>query len=126
MHAGKNTESTSKHPTTMQRTSDRELVVTRTCNGPARLVFEAWTQPELFKRWWAPKSFGMTILSCEMDARTGGSYRLVFGHGDSAPMAFFGKYLEVTPHSRIVWTNDEGAEAGPVTTVTFEERAGTT
>ena len=108
--------------TTVARRSDRELVVTRTIDGPARLVFEAWTRPELFKRWWVPKSMGMTLVSCEMDVRVGGRYRLNFGDG----MDFFGRYLEVTPPSRLVWTNEEGGESGPVTTVTFEERAGKT
>jgi uncharacterized protein YndB with AHSA1/START domain len=108
--------------TTVERTSDRELVVTRTFDAPARLVFAAWTTPELFKRWWVPKSMGMTLRSCEMDVRTGGKYRLGYGDG----MDFFGRYLEVTPHSRIVWTNEEGGEDGSVTTVTFEERGGKT
>jgi uncharacterized protein YndB with AHSA1/START domain len=112
---------------TMERTSDREMVVTRIFNGPARLVFEAWTKPELLKRWWAPKSFGVSFVSCELDARTGGTYRFVFGHPSfEQPMAFFGRYLEVTPPSRLVWTNEEGAEGGAVTTVTFEERGATT
>jgi uncharacterized protein YndB with AHSA1/START domain len=108
--------------TTVQRTSDRELVVTRTFDAPARLVFEAWSRPELFERWWVPKSMGMTLRSCEMDVRTGGTYRLDFGDG----MDFFGTYLEVTPHSRIVWTNEEGGDNGSVTTVTFEEKGGKT
>jgi uncharacterized protein YndB with AHSA1/START domain len=116
-----------KNRTTVERKSDRELVVTRTFDGPARIVFEAWTKPELFKRWWAPKSMGMFLRSCEMDVRTGGTYRLVFGHDASEqPMAFFGKYIEVIPHSRLVWTNDEGGDGGPVTTVTFEEKDGKT
>jgi uncharacterized protein YndB with AHSA1/START domain len=116
-----------KHPTTVERASERELVVTRTVNGPARLVFKAWTQPELFKRWWVPKSFGLSLLSCDMDARTGGTYRLVFSHpAAQEPMAFFGTYQEVTPHSRLVWTNEEGGEGGAVTTVTFEERGAET
>jgi len=109
--------------TTVERTSECELVVTRTVNGPARLVFEAWTKPDLFKQWWAPKSFGLTMLSCEMDVRVGGTYRLVFKHPASGqPMAFFGSYVEVAPPSRLVWTNEEGEEIGAVTTVTFEER----
>ena len=112
-----------KNRTTVERKSERELVVTRTFNGPARIVFEAWTKPELFKRWWAPKSMGMSLLSCEMDVRIGGKYRLEFGHD---AMAFFGTYLEVTPHSCLVWTNEEGGEGGPVTTVTFEEKGGKT
>jgi uncharacterized protein YndB with AHSA1/START domain len=111
-----------KNRTTVERKSERELVLTRTFDGPARIVFEAWTKPDLFKRWWAPKSMGMSLLSCEMDVRVGGKYRLVFGQG----MEFFGRYIEVTPHSRLVWTNDEGGEGGPVTTVTFEERGGKT
>jgi uncharacterized protein YndB with AHSA1/START domain len=116
-----------KNPTTTKRTSDRELVVTRTFNAQARIVFEAWTKPELFKRWWVPKSTGMSLLSCEMDVRVGGTYRLVFRHDAfPEPMAFFGRYLEVTPHSRLVWTNEEGGEDGSVTTVTFEERGAET
>ena len=113
--------------TTAERRSERELVVTRTFNAPARIVFEAWTTPELLKRWWAPKSFGISFLSCEADVRTGGTYRFVFGPpAASKPMEFFGRYIEVTPHSRLVWTNDEGPEGGAVTTVTFEERGGKT
>ena len=111
--------------TGVERKSERELVVTRTVNAPARLVFEAWTKAELFRRWWVPKSYGLTLLSCEMDVRVGGQYRLVFRHEDST-MEFFGTYLEVTPHSRLVWTNEEGGEGGPVTTVTFEEKRGKT
>jgi uncharacterized protein YndB with AHSA1/START domain len=114
-----------KNRTTVERKSERELVVTRTFNGPARMVFEAWTKPELLKRWWAPKSTGMSLLSCEADVRVGGRYRFEFGHGASKPMAFFGRYIEVTPHSRLVWTNDE-SDDGAVTTVTFEEKGGKT
>ena len=110
--------------TTAERKSDREMVVTRTFDAPARLVFDAWTKAELFQRWWVPKSFGMKLLSCEMDVRVGGGYRLVFA-GDPEPMAFFGKYLEVTPPSRLVWTNEESPE-GAITTVTFEEKNGKT
>src|SRR4029453_7324780 len=112
-----------KNRTTVERKSERELVVTRTFNGPARIVFEAWTKPELFRRWWAPKAMGMSLLSCEMDVRVGGKYRLEF---EPDAMAFFGTYLEVTPHSRLVWTNEEGGEGGPVTTVTFEDKGGKT
>jgi uncharacterized protein YndB with AHSA1/START domain len=111
--------------TVVERRSERELVVTRTFNGPVRLVFDAWTKPELFKLWWAPKSMGVPLLSCEMDVRTGGSYRITFGHDASDAMAFFGKYLDVSPPSRLVWTNDE-SEGAAVTTVTFEEEDGRT
>ena len=116
-----------KNHTAAERKSDRELVVTRTFNGPARIVFEAWSKPELFKRWWVPKSLPMSLLSCEMDVRVGGGYRLVFSHPAAPkPMEFFGRYLEVTPPSRLVWTNEEGGDIGQVTTVTFEERGGQT
>jgi uncharacterized protein YndB with AHSA1/START domain len=114
-----------KHQTTVERRSERELVVTRTVNGPARLVFEAWTKAELFRQWWVPRSYGLTLLSCEMDVRVGGQYRLVFPHEDST-IEFFGTYLEVVPHSRLVWTNEEGDGGHTITTVTFEEQAGKT
>ena len=115
-----------KNPTTVERVSDRDLVVTRTFNAPSRLVYAAWTKPEHFSRWWAPKSSGLTILSCEMDVRVGGGYRIEFGHPASErPMVFFGKYVEVEPNARLVWTNEEG-DGGPVTTVTFEENDGKT
>src|SRR5882672_3722973 len=114
-----------KNPTTVERKSEREFVVRRTFNGPARLVFEAWTKPELLKRWWAPKSMGVPLLSCEADVRVGGRYRFEFGHDASNTTAFFGRYIEVTPHSRLVWTNDE-SDDGAVTTVTFEEKGGKT
>jgi uncharacterized protein YndB with AHSA1/START domain len=127
MDARRGSEATPmKNRTTVERKSERELVVTRTFNGPARIVFEAWTKPELFKQWWVPKSMGMFLRSCEMDVRVGGRYRLVFGHDASNPDEFFGRYIEVIPHSRLVWTNDEGGDGGPVTTVTFEEEGGKT
>ena len=114
-----------KNRTTTERTSDRELVVTRTIHGPARLVFEAWTTPELFQRWWVPKSFPLTLVACEMDARPRGKYRLEFRHQEST-FQIFGKYIEVTPYSRLVWTNDEDQGGGAVTTVTFQEIDGKT
>lgn len=110
------------HRTIVEKKSDREVVVTRTFDAPARIVFAAWSTPELFQRWWVPKSLGMTLHACEMDVRTGGTYRLNFGEG----MDFFGRYLEVTPPTRIVWTNEEGGEQGSVTTVTFDEQDGRT
>jgi len=126
MDARRETEPTAtKNRTTVERRSDREVVVTRTINAPARLVFEAFTRAELFKKWWVPKSFGLTLLSCELDARVGGTYRLVFSHGGSE-MAFFGRYIEVVPNSRLVWTNEEGGDGGAVTTVTLEEKGGKT
>ena len=112
--------------TTVERKSDREVVVTRTFDAPARLVFEAWTKPELFEQWWVPRSMGMTLRSCELDVRTGGKYRLVFGGDPANPMAFFGEYLDVVPNQRLVWTNEESGADGSVTTVTFEEKDGRT
>lgn len=114
-----------KNPTTIERTGDRELVITRTVNGPARIVFRAWTESGLMKQWWVPKSFGITLLSCETDVRVGGGYRLVFAH-EGGEMAFFGKYLEVDPPRRLVWTNDEGEEPGAIATLTLEEVSGQT
>jgi uncharacterized protein YndB with AHSA1/START domain len=116
------------HGADVKRVSDRELVVTRLFDAPAHLVFEAWTKPELFRKWWMPASFGITFLACEMDARTGGKYRLEFGHPSCSDQstAFYGRYLEVTPHSKVVWTNEEGGDGGAVTTVTFEEQGGQT
>lgn len=110
---------------TVRRTSERELVVSRAVHGPAQAVFEAWTKPELFERWWVPRSFPVSLLSCELDVRVGGRYRLVFG-SEGSPMEFFGRYLEVTPPTRLVWTNDEGDQGEQITTVTFEERGDTT
>jgi uncharacterized protein YndB with AHSA1/START domain len=115
-----------KNRTTVERKSEREVVVTRTFNAPARMVFEAWTKPELYKQWWVPKSMGKFLRSCEMDVRVGGGYRLVFGEDASQAAEFFGRYIEVTPHSRLAWTNDEGGDSGSVTTVTFEEKGGKT
>ena len=126
MDARKESEPTPmKNLTTVERKSERELVVTRTFNGPARIVFEAWTKPELLKRWWVPKSAGMSLLFCEADVRVGGKYRFELGHEASKPMVFFGRYIEVIPHSRLVWTNEE-TDDGAVTTVTFEEKGGKT
>jgi uncharacterized protein YndB with AHSA1/START domain len=126
MAALRNSEfSPMKRHTTVERRSEREIVVTRIFNAPVPIVFEAWSKPDLFKRWWVPKSMGMALLSCDMDVRTGGAYRLVFRFGDAEPMAFHGKYLEVIPPSRIVWTNAESGQ-GAVTTVTFEEKDGKT
>lgn len=110
----------------VERKGDRELAISRTFNAPATKVYGAWSQPELFRHWWMPKSVsGMSLASCDMDVRTGGRYRLEFDAGGSKTMAFYGKYLEVVPNERIVWTNDEGEE-GAITTVTFEDRSGKT
>ena len=125
MHDSSGSDATpTRNPTTVERTSDREMVVTRTVNGPAHLVFKAWTTADLFRQWWVPRSYGLNLVSCVMDARAGGEYRLAFLH-EGATMEFFGTYLEVTPPSRLVWTNEEG-EGVTVTTVTFEEVDGRT
>lgn len=128
MEASKNERTTTKNRTTIERRSDREIVVTRTFDAPARIVFEAWSNAELFKQWWVPKSTGMVLVSCEMDVRTGGTYRLEFAIGGdrTKTMAFFGKYTDVVPASRIVWTNEEDGDQGSITTATFEETGGKT
>jgi uncharacterized protein YndB with AHSA1/START domain len=127
MDAMQVSEQTAAPVTTTDRRSEREVVVTRTFDAPARIVFAAWTTPELLMKWWTPASFGITFISCEADVRTGGTYRFVMGHPDfDQPMAFHGRYLEVEPDKRLVWTNEEGGEKGSVTTVTFEEKAGQT
>lgn len=114
-----------KNKTVVERKSDLELVVTRLFDGPTHIVFEAWSKPELFQRWWVPKSLGVPLRACEMDVRTGGGYRLEFGHDAANAMAFFGKYIEVVPSSKIVWTNEEAGEI-TVTTVTFQDQGGKT
>lgn len=114
-----------KNPTTVERRSDREVVVTRLIAAPVRKVFAAWTRPELFQQWWVPKSAPVALVSCEMDVRVGGSYRLVFEYQGNQ-MAFFGSYREVVPDARVVWTNDEAGDSGKISTVTFEEQAGGT
>jgi uncharacterized protein YndB with AHSA1/START domain len=119
-------EATATDRTTIERTSEQELVVTRTIDGPRDAVFEAWTDAELFRQWWVPKSLGLNLLSCEIDARVGGGYRLTFDNGTAEPMAFFGRYLEVSPPSRLVWTNEEGGDAGQISTMTLEDRGDTT
>jgi uncharacterized protein YndB with AHSA1/START domain len=127
MDAKLTSKQTPKPVTTTDRRSDREVVVTRTFNAPARIVFDAWTTPELIMKWWTPASFGITFISCEADVRTGGTYRFVMGHPSfDQPMAFHGRYIEVEPPRRIVWTNEEGGEEGSVTTVTLEEKDGKT
>jgi len=127
MDALRKSETVPKGETTTDRRSDREVVVTRTFNGPARIVFDAWTRPELIMKWWTPASFGITFISCEADVRTGGTYRFVMGHPSfDQPMAFHGRYIEVVPNEKIVWTNEEGGENGSVSTVTFEEKDGKT
>ncbi len=124
MVTGSDMESTSAMSgTTVERKSDRELVIKRAFDAPPRIVFEAFTNAELFKQWWLPRSMGMVLRSCELDARVEGQYRLVF---EPEGMAFFGTYLEVTPPSRLVWTNEEGGDDASVTTVTFDEMDGKT
>ena len=126
MDARQNNEQMQRPMTTTDRHSDREVVVTRTFDGPARFVFDAWTKPELIMKWWTPKSFGITFISCEADVRPGGTYRFVMGHPSfDQPMAFVGRYLEVDPPNRLVWTNEESQE-GSITTLTLEEKDGKT
>ena len=118
-----------RNETIVERTSDRELVVTRTFDAPARIVFDAWTKPELLKRWWAPKSFGATLFECEQDLRVGGAYRFVFGRDRKDPEVFSGRYVEVDPPSRLVLTQlyERMSDVGDVVvTADFEESQGRT
>ena len=127
MDAIQTSEQEPKPVTTTDRRSDREVVITRTFDAPAHIVFQAWTIPELLMKWWTPASFGITFISCEADVRSGGTYKFVMGHPSfDQPMAFHGRYLELVPGKKIVWTNEEGGENGSVTTVTFEEKHGKT
>ena len=122
-------ETVAKNETRVERTSDRELVVTRSFNGPARIVFDAWTQPELLKRWWAPKSYGVTLFECEVDLRVGGTYRYAFGRDPKNPEVFSGRYLEVDPPSKLVLTQlyERMRDVGEaIVTATFEESDGKT
>ena len=120
MTAANATSAAALNRTVVERLSDLELVVKRSFDAPVNIVFDAWSKPEIFQRWWIPKSAPLTLLSCDMDVRTGGSYRLVFSHpAAEQPFAFFGSYQEVIPNERIVWTNEE-SDQGAVTTVTFE------
>lgn len=112
--------------TMIERASELELLITRTVDGPRDVVFKAWTDAELFRQWWVPKSFGLNLLSCEIDARVGGGYRLTFDTGTAEPMAFFGRYLEVTPPSHLVWTNEEADGSTVVTTAALEDDGGRT
>jgi uncharacterized protein YndB with AHSA1/START domain len=125
----KSGEPTSKNQTTMELKADRELVITRTFNAPARIVFDAWTKAELVKRWWAPKSHGVSIAECNADVRVGGSYRYVLRPKEGDDIAFSGKYTEITPHSRLVYTQffEPMRDAGAViVTITFEEQGAKT
>lgn len=120
------TAQSARNRTSVERRGERELVITRTFNAAPSTVFKAWSRPELFQRWWVPKSApGIALVACDMDVRTGGKYRLEFGTCGAETMAFHGKYLEVIPNERIVWTNDEDEE-GAITTVTFVAQGGKT
>jgi uncharacterized protein YndB with AHSA1/START domain len=128
MHATTNDEPTQKR-TILERRSDRELVLTRTIHGPARLVFDAYTKPELLKRWWAPASMGVSMFSCEIDPRVGGRYRYAYGRDPKQQMAFSGTFTEVVPHERLVCTSlfEQMPAAGEaIVTTTFTERDGKT
>jgi uncharacterized protein YndB with AHSA1/START domain len=129
MRRAATSERAPRNETIVERTSDRELVVTRTFNAPAHIVFEAWTEPELLKRWWAPKSFGVSLFECDQDLRVGGAYRFAFGRDPKDPEVFSGRYLEVDPPSRLVLTQlyERMSDVGDVVaTAAFEESEGRT
>jgi len=121
-----------KHDTSMELRDDRDVVIARTFNAPARLVYDAWTKPEFVRRWWAPRSHGVSLVVCDADIRVGGAYRYVMrkdGDGADGDIGFSGRYVELTPHSRIVLTQifEPMADAGEVViTVSFDEVDGQT
>lgn len=120
-------EGPSETPTTAEHTSDCDYVVTRAFSAPLHKVFAAWSEAALFQRWWVPKSFGLTLLSCEMDARMGGKYCLTFRHPESGePLPFHGTYVAVSAPCLLSWSNDEEGGAAQITTVKFAESAGGT
>lgn len=130
---GRGSEPGMRELTTLRLEGDREIVIERTFNAPARIVFDAWSQPELVERWWAPRSRGVAVVQIVATVRTGGSYRYVLSHRDRQ-FAFSGAYIEVTPPARLVYTQifepaAGGAQPGDaeiVVTVTFDERDGRT
>ncbi|MGA7329822.1 MAG: SRPBCC family protein [Rhodomicrobium sp.] len=129
MQQARTGESTIRNETIVERSADRELVVIRTFNAPVHIVFDAWTKPELLKRWWAPKSFGVSLFECESDLRVGGAYRYAFGRDPKHPEVFSGRYVEVNSPSRLVLTQvyERMSDAGEaVVTATFEESQGRT
>jgi uncharacterized protein YndB with AHSA1/START domain len=108
-------------------TADRELVITRSYDAPAHLLFRAWSQPEHIMRWFGPE--GWPVTHCEMDFRVGGTYRFAMtGPDGEQGTPFGGTYLEIVPNEKIVYDDafeSPGAER-MVMTVTFEESGGQT
>ncbi len=127
MAAQRKGESMNLNPTSLERTSDKEIVIARTFRAPAQIVFDAWTKPEYVRRWWAPESRGVTLVQCDADLRPGGAYRYVLARGKAERFAFSGKYLEIARPTRLVYTQSfEPVPGEAVVTVSFEERGGST
>jgi len=103
---------------------EREVTVTRLFDAPRPLVFSMWTDAKHVAAWWGPHTFDNPKV--EVDPRPGGKILIHMRRPDGGVHPMGGVYDEVTPHSRIVWTNEEGGENGSVTTVTFEEKDGQT
>ena len=115
------------HGSAADTMTDRDVVVTRTIDAPARIVFEAWSKPEHIKRWFGPAPYPVTMA--EMDFRVGGRYRFAMTDPKGRQMTpFGGEYLEIIPNEKIVFTDAfelPGAEE-MVMTVTFDEQDGKT
>ncbi len=108
--------------------SDREIAMTRVFDAPRRLVYDAWTKPELLKRWLGVFG-GWTLAVCEIDLRVGGAYRYLWSGPDGAEMGMRGLYREIVPAERIVCTevfDQPWYEGEAVDTLVFVEEGGKT
>jgi uncharacterized protein YndB with AHSA1/START domain len=106
---------------------DREMVMTREFAAPRRLVFDAWTQPELLTRWFGIDYNGWRFAACEVDLRIGGAYRFEWRKAPSGVMVIHGVYREVTAPERTVYTECVSWFPGEaVNTAEFVEREGLT
>ena len=107
--------------------SDQEIRLTRLFDAPRHLVFEAMTKPEHVKRWWGRLGDGYSVPVCEIDLRPGGAWRFVNRH-PRGEVAFYGEYREITPPSRLVFTEIfEGfPDSISVVTAEFTDEGGKT
>ena len=107
--------------------SDQEICMTRLFDAPRHLVFAAMTQPQHVKRWWGRLGEGYSVPICEIDLRPGGAWRFVNRHA-KGEAAFHGEYREVTPPSRLVFTEifEEFPDSVSVVTAEFTEEDGKT
>lgn len=106
--------------------SEREIAMTREFDAPQDLVFEAHTSCEHMSRWWRPRKY--EVVSCEIDFRVGGKWRIVHRGPDGKDYGFHGEYREIVPPERIVWTFEFEGYPGAVSveTLTLVEADGRT